>query len=490
MQVLVNRGGFRPIHTTLPSTRFPTTHRATHRAKPNKTKGRVARGRNAEKEFKSMATATYMPIRKSGGKPHRTAAQRAATKRMIAGNRASRRSNMVTLGGLDRVPKGAHARSGKHTVKGGKYVRAGTKTTAYKAKPRAKSATAKKAKRASSGKKPRSAAQRAATKRMLAARAISLSTGGTYKAAKKSGKKSSKKSSPRRSNSGGRFLPAHPKTKTITRTKEVLVHKTKRLRNPVGFDDRDGFLRLGTWGKVGVSVLFGLLGLLVSFGVPKGLAMLTGWDSLQRGWGGVATAAAGTIVVSVGAGFLVGLMSKPMGKKVALGLLAACAVGVAVLGLGAALGKSSQTLIPVNEAVLASMLPATGGASAPAPSGSQVVKAPLFNVPGVGLTTMDPTTAANMGLQPVGMGQITYYPAAPSGAGNYPNTGKATTHYPAGSAGYNAPMPGAVGTPNAQAYERAAGQTSGPQGYNAPAPGAVSTADSNVRYSSTTKEKF
>ncbi len=325
---------------------------------------------------------------------------------------------------------------------------------------------------------------------MLAARALSLSgSGGSIKATKKSGKKSSKKgskkSSPRRSNGSGRFLAVSPKTKTITRTKQVLVHHTKRLRNPVGFDDRDGLMRLGTWGKIGVSMLFGLAGLLISFGVPKGLAMLTGWDSLQRGWGGVATAAAGTVVVSVGVGFLVGLMSKPMGKKVTLGLLAAGAVGVAVLGLGAALGKTSQSLIPVNEAVLASMLTTSGGSS-----GGQVVKAPLFNVPGVGLTTMDPTMAANMGLQPVGMGQITYYPAAPSGAGNYPNTGKATTHYPAGSAGYNAPMPGAVGTPNAQVYERAAGQTSGPQGYNPPAPNAVSTADPNVRYSATTKEKF
>ena len=93
-----------------------------------------------------------------------------------------------------------------------------------------------------------------------------------------------------------------------------------------------------------------------------------------------------------------------------------------------------------------------------------------------------------MGQAPAGMGRA-FYPANP-GMGFYP----AQTHpsyYPAGAAGYNAPVPGAVQTPNAQVYERAAGQTSGPQGYNPPAPGAVSTADvATTRYSATTKEKF
>jgi hypothetical protein len=447
-----------------------------------------------------MATATYLPMRVKSAS-HRSPAQKAATKRMIAGLKASRRSNTVTLKGLDRLPMGTWAKSGHKTAKGGKFVHTGTTTHAYKGKVVTSKSGKKRFVRAS--KAPTHRTAKRPTKRPTkkgSAVSFVTSTGEVvrFKARDKGGKKkSSQKSSPRRSNGSGRFV-ASPKTKTIHRTREVLVHRTKHMRNPVGFDHVDGLTRLGTWGKVGLGVLFGLAGLLVAFGIPKGLAVITGKDFFQRGWGGVATAA----VASIGVGFLVSLLS----KRASLGLLTAAGVGVALLAMGAILGKNAQVLIPVNEAVLASMLPMWNSTAAPAPAGSQTVKAPLYNQPGVGLVTMDPILAQTMGLQPVGMGTITYYPAAPSGAGTYPDTyypaapsGAGTypemplnrvTHYPAGSAGYNAPAPGAVGTPNAQVYERAAGQTSGPQGYNAPAPGAVATSDPNVRYSATTKEKF
>lgn len=153
--------------------------------------------------------------------------------------------------------------------------------------------------------------------------------------------RSFKRSNPYRGNQRG--------AKTKYRTRTVVAYKTNRLRNPVGFDGQDSLKSLGTWGKVGIGVLFGLGGFIVAFGIPKGLAVATGMDSFQRGWGGVATAG----VVSVGASLAVGMVSPKAGYAV----LVASLTATAILALNAINARGAQAVIPVNEAVLAAMLP-------------------------------------------------------------------------------------------------------------------------------------
>ena len=136
------------------------------------------------------------------------------------------------------------------------------------------------------------------------------------------------------------------------KTNTKIVHRTKRLRNPVGFDSSDSLKRLGTWGKIGLGIVFGLGGLVIAFGIPKGLAVVTGKDALQRGLGGVATAAVATLVVGISVGML--------SKKAGLALIVAGGVGVVYLLANAISGKAAQTLIPAVEASLAAVLPTFG----------------------------------------------------------------------------------------------------------------------------------
>lgn len=188
------------------------------------------------------------------------------------------------------------------------------------------------------------------------------------------------------------------------RTRHVVVHKTKRLRNPVGFDAADRLSSLGTWGKIGLGILFGLGGLVVAFGVPKGLAVVTGKDVFQRGWGGVATSA----VASVGVGLLVGLVS----KKASLALLTAAGVGVVLLAGNALHSGAAQAVIPVNEAVLAAMLPTMSGGGAAQQDLSNVPSAmPGINAYGLPMGTRPGAADYHPGGFHAQKGPADYYPA-------------------------------------------------------------------------------
>lgn len=345
MKILVNDGGmFRGLPTTLPSTRFARV------ARTNSSR-RVAASRPHRKE--SKMPATYLPIKRAASKGHRKSnvpARSSRTGRFLKGHRSN-------------LPAKTHF-SGKHRGQGFRY-RAGQKAR------KGPSAWAKKQKHYP----------------------IKYWTRTKPKARKSKAYKAAKKSRPRAKT---RVVTKVKVRKVVVpkvsyRTKKVIIHKTKRMRNPVGFDHADSLWRLGTWGKVAVGVAFGLGGLVVAFGIPKGLAVITGRDAFQRGWGGVATSAVASIAVGLG----VGLVSKRAG----LALLVAAGTGVFLLAINALHPKAAQAVIPVNEATLAAMLPTFEGSGQgpadyqPGNFHRQIPQTAPAQIPGRGPRDFYPATA-------------------------------------------------------------------------------------------------
>jgi hypothetical protein len=168
------------------------------------------------------------------------------------------------------------------------------------------------------------------------------------------------------------------------RTRTVVIRTTRHRRNPFGADHTDGFFKMSTWGKVGFGVLIGLAGLAVAFGVPKAISYFMGYSPPsswpQLGYTGLLTSAASVVGVSF-------LVSHFVSKGAGVALLIAGLTGTALLALNAFLGTTAQTVIPVQEAILAAAGATTSSASAAPPMPAPVMttaqaNAALNNNPG------------------------------------------------------------------------------------------------------------